>query len=71
MDDKELIALFSGYGYQVCIVQDLDDIDNEFASALEWALQEIQVIQYAARSNRTLAKPRWPIIILKTPKVRD
>jgi xylulose-5-phosphate/fructose-6-phosphate phosphoketolase len=70
MDDKELIALFSGYGYQVCIVDDLADMDAEFSAALEWALNEIKVIQYAARTERPLTKPRWPMIILKTPKVR-
>jgi xylulose-5-phosphate/fructose-6-phosphate phosphoketolase len=69
MDNKELVSLFSGYGYQVCIVDELDDINNQLASALEWALYEIKVIQYAARTKRALVKPRWPMIILRTPKV--
>jgi hypothetical protein len=70
MDDKELIALFTGYGYQVCIVDDLEDINNELASALEWALGEVRNIQKEARADRPIAKPRWPMMVLRTPKVR-
>ncbi|KAF8442369.1 phosphoketolase [Boletus edulis BED1] len=68
MDDKELIALFSGYGYQVCIVDDLPNIDRDLAGAMEWALGEISRIQHAARSNKPIVKPRWPMLILRTPK---
>ncbi|CAH0046703.1 unnamed protein product [Clonostachys solani] len=68
MDDKELVALFSGYGYQVYIVKDLDDIDRELSSALEWAVCEIKTIQRAARSGKPIIKPRWPMLILCTPK---
>ncbi|EFY90650.1 D-xylulose 5-phosphate/D-fructose 6-phosphate phosphoketolase [Metarhizium acridum CQMa 102] len=68
MDNKELVALFSGYGYQVCIVEDLQDIDAELSSALNWALDEIDAIQSAARSGKHMTKPRWPMIILRTPK---
>jgi xylulose-5-phosphate/fructose-6-phosphate phosphoketolase len=69
MDDRELAALFAGYGYQPCIVGDLDDIDLDLSSALEWAVLEIQHIQAAARSGTPISKPRWPVIILRTPKV--
>ncbi|KAM4057285.1 d-xylulose 5-phosphate/D-fructose 6-phosphate phosphoketolase domain-containing protein [Hirsutella rhossiliensis] len=68
MDDKELITLFSGYGYQVCVVQDLADIDAELSGALEWALREIKDIQKAARSGSPVVKPRWPMLVLRTPK---
>jgi xylulose-5-phosphate/fructose-6-phosphate phosphoketolase len=69
MDDKELLALFSGYGYQVCIVEDLENIDAHLSGALEWCLSEIRNIQHAARSGKSIAKPRWPMIVLRTPKV--
>jgi xylulose-5-phosphate/fructose-6-phosphate phosphoketolase len=69
MDDKELVCLFSGYGYQVSIVDDLDQIDDQLSSSLEWALSEIHKIQKAARSGDPVVKPRWPMIILRTPKV--
>jgi xylulose-5-phosphate/fructose-6-phosphate phosphoketolase len=68
MDDKELVALFSGYGYDVCFVQTLEEIDAELAGALEWALAEIRAIQKAAREGEAIAKPRWPMIVLRTPK---
>lgn len=67
-DDKELIALFSGYGYQVAIVEDLSDINDELAATLDWALAEIKKIQTAARTGKPIVKPRWPMIVLRTPK---
>lgn len=68
MDNKELTALFTGYGYQVCIVEDLNDIDTDLHCAMRWAVDEIHNIQSAARSGKPIMKPRWPIIILRTPK---
>lgn len=68
MDNRELTLLFSGYGYQVCIVETLEDIDSELHSALFWALAEIKKIQGAARGGHPIGKPRWPMIILRTPK---
>lgn len=68
MDDKELICLFTGYGYQVSIVETLESIDVELASALDWALGEIQKIQSAARDGKPIVKARWPMIVLRSPK---
>lgn len=70
MDDKEITALFTGYGYQVRIVEDLDNIDQDLAASLEWALDEIHKIQKDARSGNPQVKPRWPVLIMRTPKVR-
>ena len=71
MDDKELGALFMGYGYQVRIVgHDLDRIDEDMAASLQWALSVIRSIQKAAREDKPIFKPRWPVIILRSPKVR-
>ncbi|KAF2864778.1 D-xylulose 5-phosphate/D-fructose 6-phosphate phosphoketolase [Massariosphaeria phaeospora] len=68
MDDKELAALFTGYGYRPRFVEDLDNIDVDLASSLEWALAEIRKIQRAARSGNPIMKPQWPVIIMRTPK---
>ena len=68
MDDKELVCLFSGYGYEVCLVETLDDMDTDLHSALEWAVERITTIQKAARQGNPIIKPRWPMIILRTPK---
>lgn len=71
MDDKEVTCLFSGYGYQVRIVKDMDRIHEDLHAALDWAVTEIHAIQHAARSGKPISKPRWPMIVLRTPKVSD
>lgn len=69
MDDKELVTLFTGYGYQVRIVEETRDIDTDLHTSLVWAINEIHKIQSAARSGKPIMKPRWPMIVLRTPKV--
>lgn len=69
MDNKELVCLFSGYGYQVRIVEDLEHINDDLHASLEWALAEVKKIQQAARSGKPIVKPRWPMLALRTPKV--
>lgn len=68
MDDEELVALFTGYGYQARFVEDLDNIDYDLATSMDWAILQIQHIQKAARSGNPIVKPRWPVILLRTPK---
>lgn len=68
MDDKEMAALFTGYGYQPRVVDDLDDIDADLSISMDWAISEIKRIQKAARSGNPIMKPRWPVLILRTPK---
>ncbi|KAJ7733403.1 phosphoketolase [Mycena maculata] len=68
MDNKELTALFTGHGYQVRIIEDVEDIDNDLAASMDWALVEIKKIQAAARTGTPIVKPRWPVLILRTPK---
>ncbi|KAK5071153.1 hypothetical protein LTR64_007657 [Lithohypha guttulata] len=68
MDDKEMATLFTGYGYQPRIVDDLEDIDADLNNSMEWAISEIKRIQQAARSGKPILKPRWPVLIMRTPK---
>ncbi|KAK9727853.1 hypothetical protein K7432_001525 [Basidiobolus ranarum] len=68
MDNTELGALFSGYGYQVRIVDGMDNINVNMAVSMEWAYQQIRKIQKAAREGTPLVKPRWPILIMRTLK---
>lgn len=35
---------------------------------MDWALDEIHKIQKAARSGKPIAKPRWPLLVLRTIK---
>ncbi|BFZ56827.1 hypothetical protein PYCC9005_003875 [Savitreella phatthalungensis] len=68
MDDAETTAYFAGHGYQTVIVRDLDNIDDDLACSLEWAHTEIKKIQAAARGGKPIVKPRWPLIVLQSPK---
>lgn len=68
MDDKEMVALFTGYGYQPRFVEDLEDIDTDLGQSMIWALGEIKKIQKAARTGKPILKPRWPVLIMRTPK---
>ena len=68
MDDKEMVTLFTGYGYQCRFVEDLASIDTDLYRSMEWALGEIYKIQNAARFGKPIMKPRWPVLILRTPK---
>src|SRR5205823_5539061 len=67
MSNEELGALFTGYGYQPRIVEDAD-LDADLFDSLEWAYSEIRKIQQAARAGQPIAQPRWPMLILRSPK---
>jgi xylulose-5-phosphate/fructose-6-phosphate phosphoketolase len=66
----ELDALVTGYGYQPITVAGDDplDVHRQLATALDFAVDEIAAIQRAARTGETAQRPRWPAIILRTPK---
>jgi xylulose-5-phosphate/fructose-6-phosphate phosphoketolase len=66
----ELENLFKGYGYTPCFVEgsDTDSMHQAMAATLEHCIQEIKSAQERARSGGTAERPRWPMIILRTPK---
>jgi xylulose-5-phosphate/fructose-6-phosphate phosphoketolase len=68
--EEELESLFVGYGYQPWFVggEDPLQVHQEFATALDGTLDEIARIQREARENGSTDRPRWPMIILRTPK---
>ena len=70
MSDEELLHLFTGYGYHIQFVQgdEHSDLDAQLYAAMDWAYHEIRRIQGAARSGQPIEKPRWPVIIMRTPK---
>ncbi|GAA97976.1 uncharacterized protein L969DRAFT_21530 [Mixia osmundae IAM 14324] len=78
MDDNEVLALFTGYGYQ-CAIVEYEDVTNpgrqsdikiqvDMWAAMQWCYAEIKKIQTAARSGKPMTKPRWPMIVLRSPK---
>ncbi|MHB8303961.1 MAG: phosphoketolase family protein [Acidobacteriaceae bacterium] len=67
---EELEKLMEGYGWTPYMVEGDDPaiMHQKMASTLEHCVQEIRSIQKHARSTNTAERPRWPMIILKTPK---
>ena len=67
---EELEALFRGYGYAPYFVEgaDPDLMHQRMASAIDTVTAEIQRIQRNARSQGFKDRPRWPMIILRSPK---
>ena len=41
---------------------------QKMAAALDWAVREIQRIQEYARTAGDAARPRWPMIVFRSPK---
>src|SRR5437667_2670478 len=66
---EELHALLHGYGYAPRFVEGDDPraVHQLMAAALEQVLEEISTIQRSARAGAQ-ARPRWPMIVMRTPK---
>ncbi len=67
---KELESLFEGYGYKPYFVEGEEPLaaHQEMAKTLERVVLEIREIQKQARKPGPVARPLWPMIVLKTPK---
>lgn len=70
MQEQELQELFHGYGYEPLFVEGHEPelMHKLMADTLDVALERIQKIQSDARDNGFSVLPRWPMIILRTPK---
>ncbi|RMG31107.1 MAG: phosphoketolase family protein [Gammaproteobacteria bacterium] len=70
IDEEDLVRLFEGYGYRPWIVAGDEpmDVHRRLATALDQVLDEIHAIQKRAREDGDTGLPRWPLIILRTPK---
>jgi xylulose-5-phosphate/fructose-6-phosphate phosphoketolase len=68
--EDELVALFEGYGWRPLVVSGDDPtvVHRALATALEDALDDIARIHVAARERGIATRPKWPMIILSTPK---
>ena len=66
----ELTDLLTGYGYQPYFVEgdQPQAMHQLMAGALETVVEEIQTIQEDARENGFTRRPRWPMIVLRSPK---
>ena len=66
----ELEALFRGYGYTPYFVEGDDPMKMHqlMAATLDAVVAEIRRIQRDARANGFKERPRWPMMILRSPK---
>jgi xylulose-5-phosphate/fructose-6-phosphate phosphoketolase len=67
---EELEALFVGYGYTPLFVEgsDPNSMHQAMAATLEHSVQEIRKIQKEARRTGKAVRPRWPMVVLRSPK---
>ena len=67
---EELEALFTGYGYEPFFVEGSDPMEmhRRMAAALDEAIGRIRAYQRKAREGGAPLRPRWPMIVLRTPK---
>ena len=67
---EELEALFTGYGYTPYFVEGSDpsSMHQKMAATLDQAVGQIRAAQKAARDSKNPNRPRWPMIVLRSPK---
>ncbi|MCK9572633.1 MAG: phosphoketolase family protein, partial [Candidatus Omnitrophica bacterium] len=70
IDKNELEQLMIGYGYKPYFVEGSEPFKMHqlMAETLDIVIKEIKTIQKKARANKKVSRPRWPMIILRTPK---
>jgi xylulose-5-phosphate/fructose-6-phosphate phosphoketolase len=67
---EELESLFRGYGWTPHFVEGHDPalMHQQMAATLEDCVLEIRRIQQQARASGKAVRPRWPMIVLRSPK---
>lgn len=70
MSDEELLSLFRGYGYDPYIVDAYTEVDvhARMMEVMDNAVEAIRFTQHCAREGTLRENPRWPMIVLRTPK---
>ncbi len=70
IEPDELESLFRGYGWTPHFVEGDDPavMHQKMATAVEDCVNEIRRVQTHARSTGSADRPRWPMIVLRTPK---
>src|SRR5690242_16527986 len=68
--DEEVRSLLTGHGYEPRLVEGDEParVHQDLAAALHWAHDRIRDIQGDARGGRLRQRPRWPLVVLRTPK---
>ena len=62
--------MLTGYGHAPLFVEgdDPDTMHQAMAAAMDSAMASIAAIQSAARKDGVRERPRWPMIVLRSPK---
>jgi xylulose-5-phosphate/fructose-6-phosphate phosphoketolase len=70
IEHEELEQLFRGYGWTPYFVEgdDPEYMHARMAEVLDTALADIKHIQSQAREHGNMVRPRWPMIVLRSPK---
>ncbi|HEV2698634.1 MAG TPA: phosphoketolase family protein, partial [Terriglobales bacterium] len=67
---EELESLLRGYGWTPYFVEgsDVDSMHQAMAATTEHCVREIRGLQEAAHKQGVSSRPRWPMIVLRSPK---
>ena len=70
IEHEELEQLFRGYGYKPYFVEGSDPgyMHARMAEVMDEVIADIKHIQSQAREHGNMVRPRWPMIILRSPK---
>ena len=70
IEHEELEQLLRGYGWAPYFVEGHEPalMHEAMATTLDTAVEQIKQIQQDARVHGNLTRPRWPMIVLKSPK---
>ncbi len=70
IEHDELEQLFRGYGWKPYFVEGSDPayMHARMAEVMDEAIGDIKHIQTQAREHGNMVRPRWPMIILRSPK---
>ncbi len=68
--NEELLDLFTGYGYDPVVLEGDEPLEMHegMARTLDTIVERIMAIQRDARAKNDPGRPRWPLLILRTPK---
>jgi xylulose-5-phosphate/fructose-6-phosphate phosphoketolase len=67
---EELENLFRGYGWTPYFVEgsDVDTMHQAMAATMEHCILQIRELQQSSRQQGVATRPRWPMIVLRSPK---
>ena len=70
ISQEEVEQFFRGCGWEPRFVEgsEPEKMHQQMAATLDWAIREIKRIQQHARTTGDTTRPRWPMIVFRSPK---